>query len=200
MGLQALLQKRAQLVAEQESLIANNEKGITEDTEKRFNEIQDEIKGLNAKIEMYRVVEDNKKSGVTATGQSVTGEGPTIILDPVKDTEKDNCGFASLGEFLHAVKYGDKKGRLEHAKSQNTYEGEDGIRKMRTFPSISYFTFARKGFFEIHKKFTFEGAIHQKRAYRFRAEIFARVPKPRDSLRSLAPGYFLSPRFGLFLP
>ena len=126
MGLQALLQKRAQLVAEQESLIANNEKGITEDTEKRFNEIQDEIKGLNAKIEMYRVVEDNKKSGVTATGQSVTGEGPTIILNPVKDTEKDNCGFASLGEFLHAVKYGDKKGRLEHAKSQNTYEGEDG--------------------------------------------------------------------------
>ena len=34
------------------------------------------------------------------------------------------CPVCSLGEVLHAIKYGDKKGRLENLKAQNTADVE----------------------------------------------------------------------------
>lgn len=63
---------------------------------------------------MLEQVDENTKKNYG--GSVFENGGPAVHIDPVKDGAKDNGGFKSLGEVLHAIKYGDKKGRLEILK------------------------------------------------------------------------------------
>ncbi len=124
MNMQELLQKRAKAIKAQEEIMSKAAGGLTAEMEKNFNDLQQEINECDRQIEMLEQVDENAKKNY---GGSVFGNsGPAVHIDPVKDGAKDNGGFKSLGEVLHAVKYGDKKGRLENLKAQNTADGASG--------------------------------------------------------------------------
>lgn len=125
MNLQEMLQKRATLIDKQKSIIASAKGGISEDEKKEFDALQAEIEQLNTAIEMQKTIAGNE-ANTPASGSVFNGGGPGIVVDPVKEGDKDNGGFKSLGEVLHAIKYGDKKGRLEHLKAQSTTDGASG--------------------------------------------------------------------------
>jgi len=124
MNMQELLQKRAKAIKAQEEIMSKAASGLTAEMEKNFNDLQQEINECDRQIEMLEQVDENTKKNY---GGSVFGNsGPAVHIDPVKDGAKDNGGFKSLGEVLHAIKYGDKKGRLENLKAQNTADGASG--------------------------------------------------------------------------
>ncbi len=125
MNLQEMLQKRATLIDKQKSIVASAKGGISEDEKKEFDALQAEIEQLNTAIEMQKTIAGNE-ANTPASGSVFNGGGPGIVVDPVKEGDKDNGGFKSLGEVLHAIKYGDKKGRLEHLKAQSTTDGASG--------------------------------------------------------------------------
>ena len=124
MNMQELLQKRAKAIKAQEEIMSKAASGLTAEMEKNFNDLQQEINECDRQIEMLEQVDENAKKNY---GGSVFGNsGPAEHIDPVKAGAKDNGGFKSLGEVLHAIKYGDKKGRLENLKAQNTADGASG--------------------------------------------------------------------------
>ena len=110
MNMQELLQKRAKAIKAQEEIMSKAAGGLTAEMEKNFNDLQQEINECDSQIKMLEQMDANaqKNYGGSAFGNS----GPAVHIDPVKDGAKDNGGFKSLGEVLHAIKYGDKKGRL----------------------------------------------------------------------------------------
>lgn len=122
MKLQDLLQKRASLIDQQQALLQKAANG--ENVKSEFDSLQAQIDNINNSIEMLKTVEQNQKDNKGA-GSSF-GNGLGVLINPPKDGQKDNGGFESFGEMLHAIKYGDKKGRLEHLKSQSLVDGESG--------------------------------------------------------------------------
>lgn len=123
MTLQEMLQKRAELIKKQQELISKAANGGSDDVKGEFDSLQAQINALNNSIEMMKTVQTNQNN-TSGTGSSLGV--PAIIVDPVKDGQKDNAGFKSLGEVLHAIKYGDKKGRLDQLKAQSASEGAAG--------------------------------------------------------------------------
>lgn len=107
MNMQELLQKRAKAIKAQEEIMDKTSGGLTDEMEKNFEILQQEISECDKQIKMLEQVDENAKKNY---GGSVFGNsGPAVHIDPVKDGAKDNGGFKSLGEVLHAIKYGDKK-------------------------------------------------------------------------------------------
>lgn len=122
MKLQDLLQKRASLIDQQQALLQKAANG--ENVKSEFDSLQAQIDNINNSIEMLKTVEQNQKDNKGAGSSFDNGLG--VLINPPKDGQKDNGGFESFGEMLHAIKYGDKKGRLEHLKSQSLADGGSG--------------------------------------------------------------------------
>jgi HK97 family phage major capsid protein len=119
MNLQELLQKRAAAIAKMRSMLEENKgKTLTADEEKAFDEkykaLKAEVESLDKQIEREKEVSGLEKDldePFTPTPGANSGKN----ADPShKQAEKlDDGGFKNLGEFAHAVKNGDKSGRLE---------------------------------------------------------------------------------------
>jgi len=122
MNLQEMLQKRAEKVQKQRDLLNKaKEEGrdLTEDEIKQFDDLDKEIENLDSDIEKEQA-KVNREQKVAARERELnqpvnqpfrpsniqTGKFP-------KDGEKDNGGFHNFGEFVNAVRFGDKSGRLE---------------------------------------------------------------------------------------
>lgn len=81
---------------------------LTEDEVKAFNDLQKEIDGLKAQVEMAEKLEENEKF------LDAPAAPPVIPVTTDTQEEKlDDGGFKNVGEFLHCVKNGDSKGRIK---------------------------------------------------------------------------------------
>ena len=87
MNLQEMLQKRASLIDKQKSIIASMKEGKIEnldEAKEEFDDLQTEIFGLNAAIEMQKTIASNE-ANTPASGSVFNGGGPGIVVDPVKE-------------------------------------------------------------------------------------------------------------------
>lgn len=105
MTIQELLQKKAALIEQADLIIAEaEEKGeFTEEKEAKVKDLQKQAESLNSLIKARHSVDESKKAF----------KSPAVIPDMHKDGYQDNAGFKSIGDFLHAVRFGDEKGRLK---------------------------------------------------------------------------------------
>lgn len=123
MNLQALRQKRSELCDKQDAITdkAMTElRGMTEEEQTQYDSLQKEIEGLNTTIaaveaSQARAGELDKPDGKLF--RPAPGE-------PGQNNKKlDDAGFENLGEFIHAIRFGDSRGRLD---SLNQGQGQGG--------------------------------------------------------------------------
>lgn len=106
---QELLQKKAALIDKADSILKSAEEAgeFTDEQETEVKELQKQAENIDRLLEA--------RGGIDAAKATVSA--PAVIADMHKDGDKDNGGFKSFGEFLHAVAFGDKKGRLNKEQS-----------------------------------------------------------------------------------
>ena len=120
MNLRELLAKLAKLKTEGTELLdlaARENRDFTADEEKRFGEIEAEIKDLEPKIEQAKKMAERRanmhvESSVTATGQALPGlpgsayefENGNIEVGQDRTRLDPTCGFSSMTEFALAVR------------------------------------------------------------------------------------------------
>jgi HK97 family phage major capsid protein len=107
-----ILAKITEKAKAQQALIdkakADKREALNEDEMKQFNDLQKEIEDLKKQAEVAKVMEENKDY------LDAPASDPVIPAVNDKQADKlDDCGFKGIGEFMHAVKYGDPKGRLK---------------------------------------------------------------------------------------
>lgn len=115
MTLQEMLQKRAALIEQQKALVeaakAMN-RGLNPEESTKFDELNASIEGLDKLIEAEKRV-----ASLTAAldEPAETVHRPQVVpgLPSQNNQKKDDGGFASIGEFVAAVRFGDSKGRLQ---------------------------------------------------------------------------------------
>lgn len=106
-----LQEKLNQKCKEQQELInkAKTEKRVmTDDEIKQFEDMQKEIENLQKQIKLEEQAKENEKF----LDEPSTSKVYPVDLDTQKD-KLDDAGFKNMGEFLHCVKNGDRKGRLK---------------------------------------------------------------------------------------
>jgi HK97 family phage major capsid protein len=112
MNREQILAKIKELMAKQQGIHdkakGESSRALTEDEIKDFNACQKEIDGLKAQLETLEKMEENEKFMGDPASKAVI----PAVLDTKKD-KLDDGGFENVGEFLHAVKNGDPKGRLK---------------------------------------------------------------------------------------
>lgn len=115
MTLQELLQKRAALHDQQKAILdkisAEERNSPTEDEAKDFDRLDAEIKNLDQLIAMAQKVEDRDKKLNEPLSKTYRPLAPADYRQP---PALDDAGFKNLGEFVHAVRFGDPKGRLQN--------------------------------------------------------------------------------------
>jgi len=117
--LRELQQKRAALIAKMRAMLDENKgKSLTTEEETKFNAdykaLKDEVSAFDVRIEQVKEVEGLEKDLELPDGKEHKAN-PGQNADPsFKEEEKlDDGGFKNVGEFLNAVKFGDKTGRLQ---------------------------------------------------------------------------------------
>jgi HK97 family phage major capsid protein len=114
MKLQALRQKHAGLCDQQQAIVdkaLDEGRSMTAEEQAEFDNLQKEIDGLVTTIKTAEAVQARAK---------VLDEPAALILRPDQipgphsqnNKKLDDAGFKNLGEYIHAVRFGDSKGRL----------------------------------------------------------------------------------------
>lgn len=130
--LKELLAERAEKIKNQRELIDNakkEERDLTEEEAKKFDELEDEIKALDEKIEAVKAQEERER--IVAQREKELGDPVQKQLRPENipgdysqnNKKLDDGGFKNIGEFIHAVRFGDPQGRLNNLKQG---EGQGG--------------------------------------------------------------------------
>lgn len=108
-----LMEKRAGLVAQQRALVdaakAEN-RTLTEEEAKQFDDLDAQITALDGDIERLKKLEARE---AVLSAPADKPFRPNTVPGPEPVDRKDNAGFQSLGEFIHAVRFGDPRGRLQ---------------------------------------------------------------------------------------
>lgn len=122
MTLQEMLQKRAELVQKMRAMLDKAKaetRDFSEDEAKEFDGYKAEIEGLELNIqaiqkqdERERLVADREKA-IDHPSASGIYRPSALYGAPVQAAKKDDGGFKNLGELIHAVRFGDPKGRLQ---------------------------------------------------------------------------------------
>lgn len=118
MNLQELRQKLGNLCDQQQAIVdkaLSEGRAITEEEQKLFDELQTQIDGLANTIKLAEEMNSRTKELEKAAGQPWRPNGDPFVPGDYSQNNKkmDDAGFESLGEFIHAVRFGDPKGRLE---------------------------------------------------------------------------------------
>lgn len=114
MNKEQIMAKIKELMSKQQGLVdkakSENNRGMTDDEIKAFNESQKEIDSLKSQLEILDKMEQNEKFlGEPATKTVI----PADIKEGAQGEILDDGGFKNLGEFMFCVKNGDSKGRLK---------------------------------------------------------------------------------------
>lgn len=123
MDLQELRQKHAGLCDQQQVIVGkaiSEGRGMTDEEKAQFNDLQKQIDGLTETIKAAEVVQ-NRAADLDKPEDKVYRPIPG---DYSQNNKKlDDGGFANLGEFVHAVRFGDPNDRLA---SLPTGQGQGG--------------------------------------------------------------------------
>ncbi|MBO8169969.1 MAG: phage major capsid protein [Thermoanaerobacteraceae bacterium] len=119
MSVHELRQKLAGLCDQQQAIVdkaVKEGRPMTEEEKAQFDALQNQIDGLNETIKIAENVEARAKELEKPADE---------ILRPGSKQEKilDDGGFENLGEFIYAVRFGDRKGRL---KNWSMGDGQEG--------------------------------------------------------------------------
>lgn len=129
-SLDELLQERAGIYDQQKAILDKAEeenRDLTAEEEQQFSNLEKDYEKVEAKVKTAQVAED-RKAKLNARGQELNKpqqepyRPSTSALGgmPAQPKKLDDGGFANLGEFLDAVRFGDPKGRLaEVPRNQN---------------------------------------------------------------------------------
>lgn len=130
MNLQELRQKHAGLCDQQQAIInkaLEEKRAMTDEEQKQFNDLQAQIDGLAATIRAAEAVEARAKELEKPVEQPWRPNANPSAFIPgdysMNNKKLDDGGFKSLGEFVHAVRFGDPKGRLANLP---TGQGQGG--------------------------------------------------------------------------
>ena len=120
--LQELLQSRASKIERQGAILTaakvDNNRDLTDEEDQEFENLELEIVELDEKIEA-RQKKDKRENSVASRMTSLQQPStnlyrPSAVYagNPTQPHAKDDGGFKNLGELIHAVRFGDSKGRL----------------------------------------------------------------------------------------
>lgn len=123
MNLAALLQARAGKHDEMKAIVDKAQaegRELTVEEETRFNALDAEYEQLTAQIEDLQAAEA-RRAKVSARENALNQPQnqpfrPAVADTSVQAQKLDNGGFANLGEFINAVRFGDSRGRLAEVK------------------------------------------------------------------------------------
>ncbi len=125
MNLQALKQKRSELCDQQDAITDKamaELRGMTKDEQVQYDSLQKEIDGLNNTIAAIEASQ-NRTKVLDAPANNIIRPTQFPGDGSQNNNKLDDCGFANLGEFIHAIRFGDSKGRLQSMKQG---EGQGG--------------------------------------------------------------------------
>ncbi|GEA17506.1 phage major capsid protein [Moorella sp. E306M] len=118
MNLQELRQKLGNLCDQQQAIVdkaVSEGRALTEEEKKQFDNLQAQIDGLNETIKAAEAVQARAdKLNEPADKPFRPALDPRIDAGYRQQDKLDDGGFKSLGEFIHAVRFGDPKGRLDN--------------------------------------------------------------------------------------
>lgn len=121
-SLQDLMQARAEKIERQGTILAaakaENNRDLTNEEDQEFDDLESEIVQLDGKISAAEKKQqrENTVASRAAALQQPNGAPyrPSALFggNPTQPTPKNDGGFKNLGELIHAVRFGDPKGRL----------------------------------------------------------------------------------------
>lgn len=115
--LQELKQKLGALCDQQQAIVDKaiaEERALTDEEKAQFENLQKEIDGLSETIKATEAVQARADNLNKTDGKPFRP-----VIDPAIDggyrqqNKLDDGGFENIGEFIHAVRFGDPKGRLD---------------------------------------------------------------------------------------
>lgn len=119
--LDELLQARAGVFDKQTAILAlaeSESRDLTEAEETEFAALEKEFGAFENKIKAAQTKENRsntmaaRASAINST-QTIPFRPSAVAGAPVQAEKKDDGGFKNLGEVVHAIRFGDPKGRLE---------------------------------------------------------------------------------------
>lgn len=131
MNLQELMQARAAIYDQQMAIVNAAEaegRDLTAEEEAQFQALEAEFNAADAKVRAAQAKED-RTNELAARGtalnqaQSSPFRPSAVAGSSVQAVQKDDGGFKNLGEVIHAIRFGDSKGRLQNLPIG---EGEGG--------------------------------------------------------------------------
>lgn len=119
MDLRELRQKVGDLCDQQQAIVDRaiaEGRSMTEEEKTQFEALQKQIDGLNETIKVAEAVQARADdlSKPESKPFRPAAIDPRIDAGYRQQDKLDDAGFANLGEFIHAVRFGDDKGRLQH--------------------------------------------------------------------------------------
>jgi len=140
MDLKALLEERAKLIKNQRELIdkaKEENRNLTEAEAKSFDDLEEQIKALDEKIEAIKAQEERERKvaerekTLKDAAHKMYRPNGVVPGDPSQNNrELDDGGFKNIGEFIDAVRFGDRAGRLKDVKvdENGAYEVPDAFK------------------------------------------------------------------------
>jgi HK97 family phage major capsid protein len=126
MGLKELRQKHAGLCDQQQAIVTkavSEGRPMTAEEKTQFGDLQKQIDGLNETIKAAEAVEARAREldqPANPLLRPEDGIDPMVIDSTNRQKAKlDDAGFKNVGEFLHAVKNGDPKGRMKNLSTSD---------------------------------------------------------------------------------
>lgn len=122
-SLQEMLQKRAGLIQKQRQMLDQAKtagRDFTEQEESDFDAIESQIKALEKNIEREKALQNRESELDEPVGKTYRpGSDPGSAYGaPTQEEKRNDGGFKSWDEFLHAVVFGDKSGKLQSWKAE----------------------------------------------------------------------------------
>lgn len=129
------MQTRANLYDQQKAMLDAAEgegRDLTAEEESQFQELENQFIAADEKVKQAEAKEA-RIVAIAARGEKLNQTStpsfrPAIVAGaPVQGTPKDDGGFQNLGEFVHAIRFGDAKGRLNECPIGQGQGGGYGI-------------------------------------------------------------------------
>lgn len=118
---QELMQARAAIFDKQKKLVDTAKaegRDLTDTEETEFNNLESEFAGYESRIAAAQKKENRDRAmseRENMLNHTQTPFRPAAVAgSPVQAEQKDDGGFKNLGEVIHAVRFGDPKGRLSN--------------------------------------------------------------------------------------
>src|SRR5690554_8026468 len=120
--LQELMQERSAIFDQQQAILnlAETEgRELTPEEETKFNALETDFDAADKKVKEAQAKEQRSASMAARAASLDAPQGqavrPSAVAgSPVQSAKTDDGGFDNLGEMVHALRFGDAKGRVHN--------------------------------------------------------------------------------------